>query len=471
MKALIPVIVAGLTPFLILGLIVSGLAFGSIAWQPPVYWTSQFGISGDNNKNSVTAVASDSSGLYAGGSVGYRPGQTPSAPPSYSFISKYDLDGHQVWTKQVGNPSFVIISKIVTGPGGPFLSEDINGTLFLEGYGSNGTQNWISQVEKINGFANSMALGIDGLYAALLGPANQSGSAPIIVREFDFSGNQIWNKSLGETPGNLAVYANSNGLYIAGSAVPETLLDTHAFLSAYTSNGTLRWTEQFDEVGFQCFCMPTEIVGDTTGIYVAGITLNSFRGQEASGNGDLFLRKYDMNGNTVWTSEFASPDSARLAGPVISEGSKSLYLATSSGAGNGFILRYNSNGALSWSLRTAQTPESISAGEDGAYAGGTSNANLAFIEHVGASSSLVLFGLNAPVSFAFLTIIAGFATASVLYLSRQRRKKRVATVSRLENIPTDGTPRDSKIDFKRPAIESISSNNTASSELDSCWEF
>jgi len=178
-----------------------------------------------------------------------------------------------------------------------------------------------------------------------------------------------------------------------------------------------------------------------------------------------------MNGNTVWTSEFASPDSARLAGPVISEGSKSLYLATSSGAGNGFILRYNSNGALSWSLRTAQTPESISAGEDGAYAGGTSNANLAFIEHVGASSSLVLFGLNPPVSFAFLTIIAGFATASVLYLSRQRRKKRVATVSRLENIPTDGTPRDSKIDFKRPAIESISSNNTASSELDSCWEF
>ncbi len=443
MKALIPVIVAGLTPFMVLALIVSGLAFGMVAWQPPIYWANQFGTSGANISNSVTAAASDANGLYLGGFVGSpqtRYGATPS--PSFSFVSKYDLSGHQIWMRAVGNPLYTQISELMLGQNGLFVSETINNTLFLQNYSENGTRAWTAQVGNLVEAQNSIAIGENGVYVALLGTTQQNGTYPILVNEYDFNGTLIWAKSLGnETAGNVVTYANNYGFYIAGSD-SYGRFDTRAFLSAYSSNGTLEWTESLDQSpNFSCYCTPVGLVGDTTGIYLMGLTLDSFPGQEASGHGDLFIRKYDWSGNTAWTSEFSSPDYAQLGSPAMSEKSQGLYLTTSSGAGHGFIVKYDNSGTFSWFLQVDQSPMSISAGDNGAYVGGfSSTTNLAILEQVGSSSSLVLFGLNPPISFGVVALLSSLVAMSVIYFSR-RRKYRPRSVATLQSakIPADAT--------------------------------
>src|SRR5215472_1690464 len=115
MNAFLSVLIAGLTPILVLGILVSGIALGLVAWQPPVVWSNQFGVSEWNSQNGLTSMSSDPNGLYLGGFVGYPrdlSGPTPSA--SYVFVSKYDLNGHETWTQQIGNPRFVKVSGEIT---------------------------------------------------------------------------------------------------------------------------------------------------------------------------------------------------------------------------------------------------------------------------------------------------------------------------------------------------------------------
>ena len=41
-------------------------------------------------------------------------------------------------------------------------------------------------------------------------------------------------------------------------------------------------------------------------VYVAGVTYGTLPGQTNSGNYDAFVRKYDADGNELWTRQFGS---------------------------------------------------------------------------------------------------------------------------------------------------------------------
>ena len=81
-----------------------------------------------------------------------------------------------------------------------------------------------------------------------------------------------------------------------------------AFLRKYGADGTELWTQQFGHERHD------EILGvavDGSGsVYVSGYTDASFEGYSNPGGRDAFIRKYDPDGNVVWTRQFGSGSAA-----------------------------------------------------------------------------------------------------------------------------------------------------------------
>jgi len=65
------------------------------------------------------------------------------------------------------------------------------------------------------------------------------------------------------------------------------------FLRKYDPDGDVIWTWQF---GSAAFDLPYGIFVNATGIYVTGYTLGTLPGQTNAGGADAFVRKYDPSG-------------------------------------------------------------------------------------------------------------------------------------------------------------------------------
>ena len=134
-----------------------------------------------------------------------------------------------------------------------------------------------------------------------------------------------------------------------------------AFLRKYGSDGTELWTQQFGHERHD------EILGvalDGSGsVYVSGYTDASFEGYTNPGGRDAFIRKYDPDGNVIWTRQFGS-DSAAGGQPndkaldIALDSSGNIYVSgsttgvfegESSGGGNdGFVRKMDPNGEHVW---------------------------------------------------------------------------------------------------------------------------
>ncbi len=444
--AFVPVLVAGLTPFIVLGLVVTGAGLGLVLWQPPTLWTTEFGNPGAG----VTAVSADTAGLYAAGFVGY-PSSVFNATSSYLFINRYDFNGHQAWTQKFGNPRFSEIKGIGFGGDGVYIAARANSSAFIRKYDLNGNEAWTSQFASPASDATTISVGTTGVYVGGSGTVN--GTSAVILRDYDFNGNVLWTNLLGNAGGPVSVYAGSNGVYVTGSYSPY-LSDTHAFVSKYDFNGAFGWTRQVDNPpAFTCNCAPSGISGDATGMYVAGNTQSAFPGQVSSGRVDTFVRKYDWNGNELWTIQFGASDYTTLLNPHISVNPSGVYLAVTTGESRGFVMKYDGNGNHVWSLQIQPSPSqggaemnAISVGENGVYAGGSQRlaiGQVAFIAEFSQSSSLILFGFNPPFSFGLAGLLVGFVALSILWLRRQmKRKVRPHTATKLygsSRLPADAS--------------------------------
>lgn len=90
-------------------------------------------------------------------------------------------------------------------------------------------------------------------------------------------------------------------------------------------------------------------------LYVTGTTTGIFPGQDATVGGNIFLRKYDISGNSIWTRQFGSggPDGAMVGvdklGNVYLAGTISGALAgPSAGLRDAFLRKYDSSGHSLW---------------------------------------------------------------------------------------------------------------------------
>ncbi len=126
-----------------------------------------------------------------------------------------------------------------------------------------------------------------------------------------------------------------------------------AFIRKYDGNGNHLWTRQFGTIDAES---ATGVAVDASGVYVTGNTGGAFAGP--SGLRDGFLRKYDHDGAVVWTQQFGTSTQneethAVAVGPsgVYVGGKTTGTFATQTKVGglwDSFISKFNLDGVSQW---------------------------------------------------------------------------------------------------------------------------
>ncbi|MCH8147677.1 MAG: SBBP repeat-containing protein [Planctomycetes bacterium] len=201
--------------------------------------------------------------------------------PRDIFVAKFDADGNVLWARSAGGTGSDV---------GEGIAIDADGNSYVTGF-----------------YESTATYGPFALTSA--------GARDIFVAKYDGSGNVLWATSAGGTSidiGNsIAVDAAGNS-YVTGDFFgtatfgPFTLTSLGSFdifVVKYDTNGTVVWAQSAGGTGI--FDMGKGIAVDSAGNgYVTGrfentATFGPFT-VTSDGDGDIFLAKYDTDGNVIW---------------------------------------------------------------------------------------------------------------------------------------------------------------------------
>ena len=301
-------------------------------------WTRQFGTSGFDEATSITV---DASGVYvAGRTDGALPGQT-SAGSADAFVRKYDSNGTELWTRQFGSDSTDSAAVITVYASGVYLAGETHGTLpgqssagspdaFVSKYDSNGNELWTRQfgsssVDNVGGIVvDSSGVYLAGRTDGALPAQNSAGSADAFVRKYDSTGSELWTRQFGSPGFDFAsgIAVDASGVYLAGaagSALPNQTSagGTDAFVRFYDPNGTELWTRQHGTSGVD---RANDISVDASGVYLVGMTDGTFPGQASTGSTDAFVARLSSNTAPIAMDDNYSTDEDTLLSIPVATG-------------------------------------------------------------------------------------------------------------------------------------------------------
>jgi len=324
----------------------------------------------------AVGVAVDSeSNIYVAGSVkGALPNQISSGQVD-GFVRKYDAAGNELWTRQyspgsISQNSFFAVDNLgnIYLLGGYLRKWDTNGVEFLHieyGYDS-----------RTDASYNCIAADKQGcvyLVGRVFAPNPQnipSRTYDAFLHKYSPTGERLWDKRWGYMRTNstssfdendcvdeaysVTLDANDN-IYVSGSTEGDETQPGnrphHAFLNKYDANGILEWSVEYgislNGSGEEARVEATNVIADSQGnVYVAG-------GAFGNSGANRFLRKYDTNGNELWTQQYNSYVTVYdLCLNPDKEGS--LYMLAASDMSNA-IIKYNSQGSELWTSEVSKT--------------------------------------------------------------------------------------------------------------------
>ena len=333
-------------------LLVGGLVAVSIrtAAGQEALWTRQFGSTQGNDDEPFGVVLDSADNIYVVGRTrGAFPGQT-SFGSSDAYLRKYGTDGNELWTRQFGTRAIDVARGVGVDVAGnlyvvgykwgslPHQTRSGRADGFVVKYDSEGNEVWTRQF----GTASSdSARGADvdrdgnlyvvGWTGRNLPGQTDFGRADAYLRKYDGDGNELWTRQFGTREIDVA-----HGVVIDGLGNPYVVGETHgvlpgqirlgkadAYLRKYDTDGNEIWTRQF---GTQEVDVAFAISVDGSGnVYVVGASEGTLPGRTEMGGWDTFARKFDSNGNEVWTRQFGTRDLDVAEGLAV-DGAGNLYV-------------------------------------------------------------------------------------------------------------------------------------------------
>lgn len=306
-------------------------------------WGKQFGSSNQDYISSV-AVDSNNNLIVVGGTSGNLFGAQGGSGDSSSadgdaFVAKFSSTGSLIWSKQLGtqqvdsadgvavdsqNNIYVIgsTSGSLFGTNNGVGSSDV----FLTKYDGDGNQLWSKQFggsyDTVKGSSEDLgeAIALDnqgniyvgGMTDDLFDPNTNGYDA--FVAKLDPSGNILWGKQFGteERDEVRSIRVDSTGdAYVAGDMNQKDDLDGDpnydpgdGFVGKFDPNGSQLWMHQWstpsgDSVG--------DVILDNQGnVYAIGGTEGSLFGVYSGNGGDAAIAKYDPNGNVLWSNQYST---------------------------------------------------------------------------------------------------------------------------------------------------------------------
>lgn len=444
----LPLLIAALTPLLIMGLIIFGSSVSLVAWRPPVLWTDALAFDG-------VKLAADSSGAYVGGYLNYADTANYTSFTGFFFLRKYTPNGMISWTRPILNSSYSITGMSL-GKDGVYMIGERSGPSYASvviKFDITGNLLWTREFGTGSG-ADAIFASPSGIYVAgqtITG--NQSYvRSTLFVNNYDFDGNLLWTNNSTTFDGYVngvhvsegyvhGIYVSKFGVYVVGGTIGALTGQTSAgnwdaFIVSYDLSGNSKWSHQF---GTPLSDEGTSVSGDATGVYVSGNMAGALYG---------FLRKYDFQGNLVWSTKIEPPDFTGTGGPNIVADASGIYLFLVTVPGREYLMKYDSNGSQSWSFLvqdhvkldsyqvvTFNGLAYVSGSIFVPTAGGAFRIS-ALVRVVSTSPSLIFFGYNPPWSFIILGVLLGAAAASIFFfrrlrLGKSKAKSRIVSKSRL----------------------------------------
>ncbi len=245
-----------------------------------------------------------------------------------AFFGKYDINGNYIWAHSIGG-----------------LYDDICRSIKLDKQGN-------IYISGVFGDNSSLSSTIDFDFGS--GTANLTSGAwgDIFIAKYDNIGNYLWAKKIGGTSSedcwNMEIDSSGNifvagvfqntvdfnpGLGVSNLTSTATGSNKNAFFAKYDSNGNYIWAKALTGSGNTITqSLTIDLYGN---IYIAGsygnatIDFNPGSGvanltSSVGGNLDIFMAKYDNNGNYVWAKSIGG--SGQEQGVLLLDKFGNLYL-------------------------------------------------------------------------------------------------------------------------------------------------
>ncbi|MBM2816358.1 MAG: yiaD [Ignavibacteria bacterium] len=187
-----------------------------------------------------------------------------------------------------------------------------------------------------------------------------NGNQDFFLAKYNPNGEVIWAKHAGEAHndrGSDIIVSDDGSIYVTGrfqdnidfgngvNLSASFSYEENLFLAKYSADGDCQWAHIFHGSCFTCsnglafdgagnILVCGEFVGPTD--FGNGIRLSSDFGQ------DIFIAKYDINGNCIWARQFGTEVVFEFASGLNVSFDGTIYLAGS----GGIILVFDSNGVL-----------------------------------------------------------------------------------------------------------------------------
>jgi hypothetical protein len=369
-----------------------GLTLGApTTCSPSAFTLSQFGQSLETTQG-FSLVLDPSGDVYAVGNTNGTLGtQYGTHGNQDAFISQFS-SGALGFTSQQG--------AVGTGTGGSGVVRDSSGNFYVSGdsqgvlgtqygthgiidtyvskFSSAGVLNWTSQIGEAGDatFGDNIAMFGSNLYEVgytngVIGAQyGVHGTQDSFVTQVSTSGVFNWTSQLGAagqtSEGNRVTTDSLGNVYVVGftSGTLGAQYGTHgtddAFVSQFSSTGTLNWTSQLGAAG--TITEGEDIVIDTSGnIYIVGYSAGVVGTQYGThGTNDIFIAQFSSSGVLNWASQLGAAGQNTLGYSLILDSSNNIYsigrtsaiLGTQYGTHGTldfFMSSFSSSGVLKWS--------------------------------------------------------------------------------------------------------------------------
>lgn len=219
------------------------------------------------------------------------------------FASRYDTQGVRLWLQKLGNPKFAHYAQdmICTEDALYFLwgenddeTDKISGTNYTAYVSSYSKEGTLLWMTQVGiGGGMSNAMAGEGDYIFVV--FQPPWDDPFISKINASEGNTLAVFSV-EVSKDIAVYGD--GIYICGSRLIDDIMQGDIFVYKYDFNGNLLWQRQWGQSQYTVE-NSDKIIVDADGVTVEGSSFDLIHdGIESYYSGDVVL-KYDFDGNLL----------------------------------------------------------------------------------------------------------------------------------------------------------------------------
>ncbi|MEI6488974.1 MAG: T9SS type A sorting domain-containing protein [Bacteroidota bacterium] len=409
-------------------IVIALISIHSFAQAPNWQWAKSAGGTNNDQGNSIAVDAAGNTyitGFFKGPTITF--GAT-TVSNNYNgsqdiFITKYDANGNALWAKSAGGFDNEYVSGIAVdasgntyitgsfyGPTTTFgtttLTNNGNCNIFVTKYDSNGNVIWAKSAGgtsydnahsiAVDAAGNAIITGYFGSSTITFGTTTltNNGGGDILIAKYDTNGNVVWAKSAGgtgsDTGSSIALdaagTATITGYYFSDTITfgATTLISNsnigggdNIFIAKYDTNGNVIWAKS---AGGTYYDNASSIAVDAAGNATITGSLASptvtFGTTTLTNNGigtsDIFIAKYDTNGNALWAKSAGGTDedlgsgvaidatgntyiTGRFQSPAITFGTTTLSKNGSNISTDIFIAKYDTNGNVVWAKSVGGT--------------------------------------------------------------------------------------------------------------------